>query len=401
MNALQSKRFRIGLLVLGIIAGGGAAWHFLSAQKTTKYFTTQRATQRAISQTILASGQLEVKDVDRIGSLIDGTIRKLYAQENQRVTKGQLIAEIDNGKGDTDVREKRGEYKKAQNNLIYIAAHFQRQKALYEFGQLARDTYEKELQDYHDAQQDVAIKKALYDRAVINYNNIYIKAPNDGIVLNLEVKQGQAVAVSSPPTIICEVAKDITVMQAKIEIDESMIGKVTIGNTVSMTFDSYPDTIFTSTITSVNFTTRDLTKHPIMYLATAPLTNTNLLLRPGMTVNAKIVAGNASGAFVVPQDIFSFNRTSIEQIAKIIGYTVQPLEQKTNGAPLLTKPHKTLWIVKDKKFIERAVEVGIADTTSVQIISGITEADEILVDIEESDEMKKVFQKMFGGGFSS
>jgi HlyD family secretion protein len=400
MNVLQNKIIRMSLITLGII-GIGAAWYFFSAQKTTKYFTTQKPAKRAINQTILASGQLEVKDVDRIGSLIDGTIRKLYAQENQRVTKGQLIAEIDNGKGDTDVREKRGEFKKAQNNLTYVAAHFQRQKALYDFGQLARNTYEKELQSYHDAQQDVAIKKALYDRAVINYNNIYIKAPNDGIILNLEVKQGQAVAVSSPPTIICEIAKDITVMQAKIEIDESMIGKVTIGNTVSMTFDSYPDTIFTSTITSVNFTTRDLTKHPIMYLATAPVTNTYLLLRPGMTVNAKIVAGNASGAFVVPQDIFSFNRTSIQQIAKIIGYTVQPLEQKINGAQQLNKPRKTLWIVKDKKFIERAVEVGITDATSVQIISGITEADDILVDIEESDEMKKVFQKMFGGGFSS
>ena len=80
---------------------------FVPPQK--KLYKTEYPKKRNIYQIIHATGTLEIKDHIKIGSLVGGTIKDIYVEENEYVKKGQLLTEIDNGKSDTDVKEKEGE----------------------------------------------------------------------------------------------------------------------------------------------------------------------------------------------------------------------------------------------------------------------------------------------------
>jgi Membrane-fusion protein len=108
-----------------------------------QWFSTEKPVKRTVTQVIRSTGYLEAEDLLKIGSIVPGIVKKLLVEENQTVTKGTLLAIIDDGKDDTDVRQTAGHLKLAKQDLVYATAYYTRQKAMFEAGQLAKDTFEK------------------------------------------------------------------------------------------------------------------------------------------------------------------------------------------------------------------------------------------------------------------
>ena len=77
--------------------------HYSSTREGNPFFSTEKAQQRNIISTIQAPGILRPLEILRLGNLINGTVRSLYVEENTLVKEGQLLAEIDDGREDTDV----------------------------------------------------------------------------------------------------------------------------------------------------------------------------------------------------------------------------------------------------------------------------------------------------------
>ena len=119
------------------------------------------------------------------------------AAENEIVKKGQLLADIDDGIGDTQVRETKATLESSKA-LLVMNLHLVRQKALYEHGYLSKDLFEKATSEYEQAQAAVKRDQAIHDRAVIIFNNKKIVAPDTGIVIAKVSSEGETVTSYAP-----------------------------------------------------------------------------------------------------------------------------------------------------------------------------------------------------------
>ncbi len=386
-----------GIVALMVCAGYYAYTQFIR-EPEKPWFTTERPIRRSISQVIRATGYLEAEDTLKIGSLVAGVIRKMFFEENQPVKKGDLLAIIDDGRGDTDVRETAGNLEQAKHDYTYRKAHYERQKKLFEAGHLAKDAFEQETRDLENTQAAIATKQALADRAELIFKNKKISAPENGVVISKVSTEGETVTtIASPATILYTIAKDLKDMKVNLEIDENRIGEIRVGHTAILTFDTYPYRKFSGII-------KDVSNSPIKkqtavsYKATFIIDNTEKLLRPGMTVNARITVAEKPDALSIPGNFFAMHGSLIEELCKLKKMACKPLEKQKKKNLELKGAYKTVWVYRDNGFVEVPVELGINDNAFFEIVSGLTEKDLVVSDIVEPDAMKSVYGKVFGKG---
>ncbi len=395
MNTRKIIYWIVGSVVLIIV--GYVVYNYAFKKEEKQWFATEKAEKRTIVQVIRATGYLEAEDLLKIGSIVPGIIKELLVEENETVTKGTLLAVIDDGKDDTEVRETEGLLKTAQQGLAYATEHYKRQKALFEAGQLAKDQFEKVTRDYQDAQSLVQTRQAQHDKAKLTYKNKRILAPEDGIIIQKVSSKGETVTLASPATIIYTLAKDIHKMKVQLEVDENRIGEIKKGQTAILTFDTYPYKKFFGVVNDVsNAPIKKQTA--VSYHASFILDNADMLLRPGMTVNARITVGEKEQVLSVPGYVFAMNPLVLQEIARITKHTFSPMSRQEKHEFELKGAFKTLWVVKGNEFKEIPVELGINDNAFFEIISGLTEEDIIISDVQEPDSMQQLYSQIFGKG---
>ena len=381
----------IAFLMLGIII-------YNLRDMPTRSFITEKPEKRTITSEVYAIGQIEPEETLKIGSIVSGIIRKLYVDENAKVTKGMLIAEVDDGQNDTEVRETKCVFEKSEAVLTYLSAFFLRQEALYKICQISQDAYELVTRSLREAKADVCQRKALYDRAKLIYDSKFIRAPEGGVIIEKNATEGETVTLSSPATIIYTIAKDLTKMKIKLAIDESYIGNIRQGDKVLLRFDSYTHKRFSGIIKEIN-SGADVKGNMVRYQAIVMIDNKELMFRPGMTVRATIKVKEKTDVFSVPGYVLSLDRKILKKIAQEINYYFKPLSPKERAIIKETGPLNTLWIVRDKSFLEKAVDLGVDDNAFFEIVAGVKPDEDIVADIEEVDTMQQIYAKLFKRGF--
>lgn len=371
-------------------------------QPPRNLFQTETPKKRNIYQQINATGTLEIKDHLKIGSLVAGTIKNIYVKENERVKKDQLLAEIDIGKRNTDVKKAKGELEKTNTELQYQENYFNRQKELYQSNQISKDFFEKVTRDYNALKATKTIKQADLEQKEIEFNNSKIKSPDDGIIVSVGISKGEGVTTDLNATVLFIIAGDITKMEASLDIDESDIGNVKKGQKVEFTVGTYLDRSFKGVITKVSYSPK-LKNNILSYKATVDVENVDLALRPGMTLNAKIKVAKCINCLSISSQAFQINSKLLEKIAKKLNYGFQPLEKRRKKS--LEKSNnlhysiKYVWILENKSFVEKAIKINITDDNYFELKLGISESDYVVIDIEEPDEMENLYKKFFKGAF--
>jgi len=390
----------VTIFVLGV---GYFAYKAKTKQKKELY-KTQQFKKRDITHIINATGSIEAENTIKVGSLINGVVKELYVEENEQVKKGQLVALLDNGKGDTDVKRTAGLVKATEARLKYQKAFLERQRIMLADGHISQNDFDLAESNYGQVAGQLEERKAAHEKAVIDYENTKILSPIDGVIIKKNVSLGQGVSSFLMPTVLYTIAQDLTKMKVELEIDESSIGDLRIGEEAILTFDTYPNKEFRGKIKEIN-NGATITKGTVSYKSYVYIANKDLLLKPGMTVHADIIVEKKEQVFAVPGYIFSINPKLIEFVAKEKEYGYKPLHKdklkefkKTRDNQDL--PVRTVWIVENKEFIEKPIEIGTTDKVFFEIVSGLTGDEHIVIDVEETDVMKQMFKRLFGGGMS-
>lgn len=347
-----------------------------------------------ISQKIYASGRLQLAGLIKVGSQVRGTLQEVYVSENETVEKNQLLALIDNGKGDTDVREAEGQYNSLVASANFLQLEYEREKALRNEQFASESLYDQAEQAYISARDNAKAALARLERANIDYGNIQIKAPAGGIITKLGLSIGERVQTDLDASVLFEIAPDAKKMVTDLVIDERDIGQIKPGQAIRMVVDTYPNKIFRSTVTSVSFTPKEVDKN-LFYQAIAFLDNTQGLLRPGMTITATIDVASAGDALTITSRAFLLEQENIEQAADLLGYRVELVDPALKNVLIEdeTKNIKFVWIYQDNAFIERPVEVGVDDNIFFEIKSGLTKNDRVVVDVAEKDVLSEFYKR--------
>lgn len=394
----KNKLIIIILIILALIGLYFFKKIWFPAKKRHLY-STAKPIERGIKHVVKATGYIEVNNMMKIGSLVSGVVDKMYAEENDPVKKGQLLALIDDGKGDTLVKQAEAQLESAQARLTYAAAYFKRHEQLYHEKQISKDLYERITSEYQIAKAQADQAQAQLNEAQLQFNNKRITAPDDGLVIAKIASEGETVTLSAPPTLIYTIAKDITKMEAKLEIDESTVGNLKINSRAQLRFDTYPHKKFTGIITNISNAPKTV-GGAVSYLATIPLDNNHLLFRPGMTVNAEIFIGGTDSTLAIPTNILKLKRNMLEEVAKAEKLKFIPLDEQTHQQLEQQENIKTIWLLKDEAFVEHPIEIGISDNAFYQVVNGLQGDENIIVDTIEPNTMKEFFDQFFGKGLT-
>ncbi len=340
------------------------------SEKTSYELDTYTVEPTSLSEVVTATGTMEsVTSVD-VGTQVTGIISNLFVDYNDEVTKGQLIAEIDKTVLQSELQSADATLASAKATYEYTKSNYERDKALHAEKLISDYEYQTSKKDYEVAKMAYEKGQADRVRAAKNLTYAEITSPIDGIVVSREVEVGQTV-VSNMSVASLYVIADLDHMQVVGAVDEADIGQVKVGQHVTFTVDAYPDDTFTGTVTQVRINPTT-TNNVVTYEAIVSTTNPDHKLLPGMTANLSIYTLELDGATAVPLKALKFEPMEGEEGSDL------PKPQ-----PLKEQAKNTVWVVRDNKLVETAVELGMKNSVYQQITSGIKQGDKVALQYEE------------------
>lgn len=318
-----------------------------------------------ISEVVTATGTMEsVTQVD-VGTQVTGIIDKLYADYNDHVEKGQLLAELEKTLLDSELKSADANMASAKASYEYARQNYERDKALHDEQLISDYEFQTSKRDYDVARLSYEKSQADRVRAAKNLNYAEIYSPIDGIVISREVEVGQTV-VSSMNVANLYVIADLENMQVVGNVDEADIGRVKKGQHVTFTVDSYPDDIFSGTVTQVrlNPTTES---NVVTYEVIVDAPNPDLKLIPGMTANLTIYTLELDKVLAVPLKALKFEPITPEDEESGL-----PMPQPAKGAV-----KTSVWIEKEGKLVQTPVELGVSNGIYQQVTAGLKSGDKV------------------------
>lgn len=349
-----------------LIAGAVSLLSIGCGEKTEMSIDEYTVEPTSLSEVVTATGTMESVTQVNVGTQVTGIIEHLYVDFNDHVEKGQLIAELEKTLLESDLKSADANMASAEASYEYAKKNYERDKALHDEQLISDYEFQTSERDYDVARLSFEKSKADRVRAAKNLNYAEIYSPIDGIVISREVEVGQTV-VSSMNVADLYVIADLENMRVVGNVDEADIGQVKEGQNVTFTVDSYPDDVFTGTVTQVrrNPTTES---NVVTYEVIVNAPNPDLKLIPGMTANLTIYTLELNDVLAVPLKALKFEPLPVVEDEK----TNLPIPQ-----PLQEPAQNSVWVIRDGKLIQTAVELGAANNIYQQVLSGIKQGDKI------------------------
>ena len=363
MNSLTRSILNLAV-IWSIIATCGLA--FAGEQKPAVPVSTAVVRKHAIEQTLGLTGSVRAFKTVTVYSKVTGVIEKLMVERGMSVERDDVIAEVEH-KTELAQREQLAAAVKvadaalAQANAQLESAALEKTRAenLYKDKSIPKQKYDAIMAQYRIAAAGrnlaaanlVAAKKTL-EQMDIRISDYTIRAPITGVVTARFVDEG---AMDNPALPIVEIM-DTSILKINCDVAQVDASKVQQEQAVTITNDAYPDNKFGGKVKIVNPSLNPKTRTlPVEIHTTgkpaAGKAKGTVLLKPGMFVKLSIQVGEKT-TLAVPRDC----------LMRLPGTGVY-----------------YLFVVKDGKAEKRTVDVGIARGNLVEIISGVTEGDRVVI----------------------
>ncbi len=399
------------LIALGIVvlAGAGVLIYAKGRENGPK-FKTMPIARGNLRSVVTATGTMNAVTTVLVGTQVSGMIKKLHADFNSPVKKGQIVAELDPAIYEAAVQNAKENLAQAWSTVAKDKATLadatrirDRDRKLFAKGYIAEadltaaetthDAGEAQLAaDTHNAQQ----MQAALRTAEINLNYTKVPCPVDGVVVSRNVDVGQTVAASFTTPTLFTIAQDLTKMQIDTNVDEADIGRVKVTQDVEFSVDAYPDRTFHGTVKQIRIAPI-VVQNVVTYDVVITVDNTDLKLMPGMTANVSIVVASREGVLKVPNTALRFKPTEKDGVSlrtpsteKAAGRPAGPAAgvekgaappgDRAGGRPAGARSYG-VWIVQNNKPHRVPVTIGISDGTFSEVTTGdLREGQEVIVE---------------------
>ena len=361
-----------------------------TGKKSKAEFLTTEVKRGDISIIVTATGTLEAVTTVLVGSQVSGTISALYADFNDQVKKGQILAQLDPTFLKAQVAQSEADLEKAKATVSLSKKDYERSISLFNKKMISEADRDLASTNLELAQAQEKSAQATLDRAKTNLNYATIYSPIDGVVISRDVDVGQTVAASLSAPTIFTIANNLSQMQVDASIDEADIGNIKDGQVTSFTVDAYPDSTFQGTVKQVRLSPV-IVQNVVTYAVIIAVSNPNMLLKPGMTANVTIIVDHRENILKVSSSALRFKPTMMPQDSSAARKGMR--QRNPNSAspdtnalkqhPMSANGRKptTLWVLNPNGKPEPVfVKAGISDGSSTQIISdNLKEGDMVIV----------------------
>ena len=346
-------------------------------------YVTALAERGSVVQAVTATGTVNPVVTVQVGTYVSGPIVKISCDFNTEVKKGQICAKIDPRPYQLTVEQARAslanaraQLKKDQASLVYDKLEYSRNAALVRENVVSQDAVDSAKSTADQAAAQVELDRASIQQqaaslhaAEVNLGFTDIISPVDGTVVSRNVDVGQTVAASFQTPTLFLIAQDLTRMQVDANVSESDVGPVRIGQKAEFMVDAFAHHPFRGTVSQVRQAPITV-QNVVTYDVVIAVSNPELLLKPGMTANARIVTAERNDVLKVPLQALRFSPYDVDQTAK--------MEQRGGSDHTAN-----LWVLDGKTLRRVSVVRGLDDGTSVEIVSRLEPGTQVVVDENE------------------
>ena len=403
----------IGIVVVAIvllIVGKKAGWF---GKDYTVSVATEKVKSKTLTEFITANGKIQPETEVKISPDVSGEIIELYVEEGDAVKAGDLLCVIKPemyvsalNRAEAALNSSKARLAQSEAQLIERELSFKRAKQLYETNTIAQSEYESAEAAYKVAESEVkaaqfSVKssEASVSEAQEQLIKTKIYAPISGTVSALNVEKGERV-VGTSMMIGTEmmVIADLDKMEVQVEVNENDIVKVAKNDTALVEVDAYLDRKFKGIVTeiansaSTTGTTADqVTNFDVKvfllsdsYADLIDSVSGNLYpFRPGMSATVDILTETRENVISVPISAVT------TRIKKEGGGTeevkdeaeVESDSNDTDNENVVDRDEKqeVVFVVNGDRVKKVEVKTGIQDNTSIEILDGVNEGDEVVI----------------------
>lgn len=353
------KYFGIALLVFGAVF---AALYFIKTNsKSLVEFDTQTPKIQTIEKKTVVTGKVIPEDEVEIKPQISGIIDKLFVEEGDLVTNGDLLAKVKVVPDEQALNTVKG---RLSNNLISFKnaeVEFKRNQSLFEKDIISKRDFDNAKLSYDQAKQNV--ENARTDLQIIKLGsaggssiaNTNIRATVPGTVLEIPVKEGDQVIESNTfnaGTTIATVA-DLNKMIFEGKVDEAEVGKLKIGMPLEVSLGAIQEQIFDAELKFIAPKGNEEQGTVQFKIEGDVYLDNSVFIRAGYSANASLVLEKKHDVLAISEALLQFDKNTNDPFVEV--------KNENDG------------------FDRRDIEVGISDGINVEVISGLMIEDEIKV----------------------
>ncbi|MDY0365697.1 MAG: efflux RND transporter periplasmic adaptor subunit [Arcobacter butzleri] len=358
----------IATFLVGIIAYLGYVFYFDGANSSNKY-STIKVSKGDIEDVVTATGTLQPRDYVDVGAQVSGQLQDILVEVGDIVKKGDLLAKINPTLLESKVEASNAQLKLQEAQLLdkiaqleYATINYNRQKQLYNKDATSLENYQSAELSLKSATAQLDMLKAQIEQTKSNiktdetnleYTNIY--APMDGTIMSISARAGQTLNANQQAPIILKIA-DLSIMSINTEVSEAEIVRL------KPKMDVYFKTLgsqkkWYTKVLKIE-PTPTITNNVVLYNAIFEVDNSSNELMTNMTAQVFFVVNQAKDVMTLP-----------------LSY----INTLPNGDNVVT-------VLKNKSTIEeKKIEIGVSNRISVEVVSGLSFDDEIVLPNNKTD----------------
>jgi HlyD family secretion protein len=415
------------LIIVGVVLVGAAvvAANLYFRKDKGLAVTTEQIRTRDLDAVVSASGKIQAERTVNVSSDTVGRVVNLAVNEGDRVTKGQFLLQIDpktlrsrvdNGEASlkaaqVTLDQMQQSVETARAQLELARQNLKRQQDLWEQQLTTRELLDKAVNDVKVSESTlserektanaqasrIAQERANLDSAEYDLSKVRIVSPIDGIVTARSIQEGEMVMIgtmNNAGTVLMTLA-DMSTIQAEIEVDETNVPSVQLGQKAKITIDAIPDKSFTGHVTEIG-------NSPIQTATTGATTTgtqaTNFKVkvvldevvpnvRPGFTCTADITTATRKNVVSVPIPAVAVRELVYNSEGQVVKPPKTDKRKRTpdpSAASAELKPGETrketegVFIVRDKHVEFQPIKMGIAGDKYFEVLAGLKEGDQVV-----------------------
>ena len=349
--------------------------------KETNFYKKENVSTKKLELSIEASGVIEAISSVEIKSKASGEVLFLGAEVGDLVKKGSILGQIDQRTPKNILDQSKSDLEASKVRMENAKSQFERGKELHSQGSISDKEFEDIQESYAQAKSTVVRTEVTFENAKIALDDTIVRSPVEGTIISRPVEVGQV--ISSPTqavgggTVLMTMA-DLSKVRVRALVDEIDVGKVSIGQTVSIKVAAYRDQEFFGIVSKIEpmaMVEQNVTTFPVLI----DIDNDNNLLLLGMNTDVVIEVLNKDVSLSTPtmslrtrKDIYSaanilnISKETVDQflVEKVEGenFNKYIVIKETSKGPALT------W-----------VKIGDADLSHVEVLDGLDNEDTVFI----------------------
>ena len=286
-------------LILAVVFGAFYVYQLSHKKKPEDLYRLQPVTTGDIEQNVTANGTINPVSLVNVGTQVSGRVKKIYADFNDQVKKGQVLLELEDELFKAQIAASMGNVKNNEASLELAKANEARMRSLFEKEYVSKQELDQSIQALKSAEAQLSTTKAQLKRDQTNYGYSIIKSPVSGVVVDRVVDVGQTVAASLQTPTLFKIAQDLSKMQIDTSFAEADIGRIQVGQAAKFSVDAFPNTNFEGVVKQIRLNPTN-TANVVTYNIVVSVDNPDQKLLPGMTAYVNINFAKHENVLLVP-----------------------------------------------------------------------------------------------------